>query len=250
MTMKNSKSTKQWYIFLQLQLPLEWPYNLFLKITSTFLVSPASDKAGCPSRHHSPKSGQADRADLLHHIDRLDQMHQGYVIGDVSAILLVDEPLVPDDTVHLIAFLCWGNVHGRVHVVLPQTHTPVGGFIQWAGKQVVGWRWKLELVLLFHLAIVQVGSQDKKRKKSCFKELLSSLQKQTFVATWGQWKPPYDKLIHYLSLFCSVFGIYWILRDPLCSKASHCACLTFGAEQVVGLKASTKTNAMRAVRVN
>lgn len=163
--------------------------KLKCKITSTFLVSPASDKAGCSSRHHSPRLGQADRADLLGDIYRLDQMHQGYVIGDVSAILLVDEPLVPDDTVHLIAFLCWGNIHGRVHLVLPQTHTPVGGFIQWAGKQVVGWRWKLELVLLFHLAIVQVGSQDKMRKNSCFKELLSSLQKQTFLATWGHWKP-------------------------------------------------------------
>lgn len=103
-------------------------------ITSTFLVSPASDKAGCPSRHHSPRFGQTDGADLPRHINRLSQMHQGYVIGDVGAILLIDEPLVSDDSIHLVAFLCRGNVHGGVHVVLPQTHAPVGGFIQRAGK--------------------------------------------------------------------------------------------------------------------
>lgn len=74
-------------------------------ITSTFLVSPASDKAGCPCRHHSPGPGQTDGADLLCHIDRLGQMHQGYVIGDVSAILLVDKPLVANDAVHLVAGL-------------------------------------------------------------------------------------------------------------------------------------------------
>lgn len=102
-------------------------------ITSTFLVSPAGDKAGCPSRHHDPRLGQAHRADLPRHIDRLGQMHQGDVIGET---LLVAEPLVADDAVHLIAFLCRGNVHGGVHVVLPQTHAPLGGFIPWAGKQV------------------------------------------------------------------------------------------------------------------
>lgn len=75
-------------------------------ITSTFLVSPAGDKAGCPCRHHCPRFGQADGADLSRHIDRLGQMHQGYVIANVSAILLVDEPLVSDDAVHLVAFLC------------------------------------------------------------------------------------------------------------------------------------------------
>ncbi len=75
-------------------------------ITSTFLVSPAGDKAGCPRRHHCPRFGQTDGADFPRHVDRLSQMHQGYVIGDVSAILLVDETLVADDAVHLVAFLC------------------------------------------------------------------------------------------------------------------------------------------------
>lgn len=75
-------------------------------IPSTFLVSPTGDKAGCTGRHHSPRFGQTDGADLPRHVDRLCQMHQRDVIGDVIAILLVDETLVADDFIHLIAFLC------------------------------------------------------------------------------------------------------------------------------------------------
>lgn len=105
-------------------------------IASTFLIPPAGDKAGRPGGHHGPGFGQADGADLPRHLDGLGQMHQGYVIGDVGAILLVDKPLVADDGIHLKALLCRGNVHGGVHVVLPQTHAPEGGVIQRAGKQV------------------------------------------------------------------------------------------------------------------
>lgn len=118
----------------------------------TFLVSPAGDKAERPSRLHGPSCGQTDGADLPRHVDRLGQMHQGYVIGDVGAILLVDEPLVADDTIHLIASLFWGNVHGGVHVVLPQTHAPEVGLIQRAGKQVD--KWKCILSRSFQIVIV------------------------------------------------------------------------------------------------
>ena len=105
-------------------------------IASTFLVSPSGDDAGPSGGHHNPRLGQTDGADLLRHIDRLSQMHQGDVIGDVAFILLVDKALVLNDTVHHVALLRWGNIHGGVHVVLPETHAPLGGYIQWPGAKV------------------------------------------------------------------------------------------------------------------
>lgn len=102
-------------------------------MTPTFLVSPAGDEAACPGRHHSPRTGQTDGADLPGHIDRLHQVHQGDVVGDVALVLLVDEPRVLDDAVHLVALLRRGNVQRGVHIVLSQTHAPVGGFIEEPG---------------------------------------------------------------------------------------------------------------------
>lgn len=71
----------------------------------TLLVSPAGDKARRPSRHHNPGFRQADGADLSYHIDRFGQVNQGYVVGDVIGILLVDKSFVANDGIHLVAFL-------------------------------------------------------------------------------------------------------------------------------------------------
>lgn len=135
-------------------------------IVSTFLISPTSNKARRPSRHHSPSSGETDWADRRRHVDGLHQMHQRYVIGDVGAILLVDEPFVLDDTVHLVALLCWWNIHGRVHVVLSQTHTPVRDLIEWARNKMIGWICLLSsvckceiIIILLHVSMLLSSMQ-------------------------------------------------------------------------------------------
>ena len=78
----------------------------------TFLISPAGDIAGAPSRHQRLRCGQTNGADLLGHVDWLGQVHQGDVVGDIGLVLFIDKALVADDSIHVVASLRRGNVQG------------------------------------------------------------------------------------------------------------------------------------------